>query len=239
MKHKTWHSKDDLCSNLSVVLCCPVCTDRQTCIAFPIQLFSLFEFGIIRPLLYSSSRSDNFFLTCEKPNERYPNYLQAWWLAPCSRPADPTLFAYIPAAGGTRTSSTSCAHALQDTGRYPGSRHNLYFTALGHLTLMITTRWKTAWYFQFVIKTVIPPYPPSPFTVSSIYSIYIIFPLNVITYLFSLLTFRTWHIRFILLEEKVKRAEKPYNMGFKTSVPAIPWKHYRNTITQNAIDKEL
>lgn len=79
-------------------------------------------------------------LTCEKPNERYPNYLQAWWLAPCSRPADPTLFAYIPAAGGIRTSSSSCAPALQDTKRCPGSRHTLYFTALGHLILMITTR---------------------------------------------------------------------------------------------------
>lgn len=168
MKHKTWHSKDDLCSNLSVVLCCPV-SDRQTCIALPIQLFSLFEFGIIRPLLYSSSRWDNFFdvLTCEIPNESYPNYLQAQWLAPCSRPADPTLFAYIPAAGGIRTSSTSCAHALQDTWKCPGSRHTLYFTAFGHLTLMITTRSKTGWYL-FVIKTVIPPYLPSPSTVYNI-----------------------------------------------------------------------
>lgn len=56
-----------------------------------------------------------------------------------------------------------------------------------------------------------------------------------IAYLVSLLTFRTWHINFILLEEKVKRAEKPYNMGFITSVPAISGKYCRNTTTQNAV----
>lgn len=234
MKHKAWHSKDDLCSNLSVVHSKPVLHSQSSSLVY-LNLELVDHYCTVLP------GETIFFdvLTCEKPNERYPTYLQALWLAPCSRPADPTLFASIPAAGGIRTSSTSCAHALQDTWRCPGSRHTLYFTALGHLTLMLTTTLKTAWYFQFVIKTVIPPYLPSPFTVYNIYSTYIIFPLNVITYLFSLLTSRTWHIKFILLQEKLKRAEKSYNTGFITSVPAIPWKHYRNTTTQNAVVKEV
>lgn len=45
---------------MSVVLYCPVC-DGQTHITFPIQLFRLFEFGIVKVLLYSFSRRDNIF----------------------------------------------------------------------------------------------------------------------------------------------------------------------------------
>lgn len=56
-----------------------------------------------------------------------------------------------------------------------------------------------------------------------------------IAYLVSLLSFRTWHINFILSEEKIKRAENPYNMGLITSVPAISGKYCRNTTTQNAV----
>ena len=79
-------------------------------------------------------------LTCRKPKERYPNYLQPQWLVPCTRPADLTLFAYILAAGGIRASSPSYARAHKDAWRCSGSSHIPYFTPLGHLTLMITTR---------------------------------------------------------------------------------------------------
>lgn len=164
VKHKTWHSKDDLCSNLSVVLCCPV-SDRQTWIALPIQLFSLFEFAIIRPLLYSSSRRDNFFRCSDmwKTKWKISQLFTSPVLGSMQQASRPHAVCLSTSSRRDENFSTSCAQALQDPWQCSGSRYTLYFTAFGHLTLMISTRSKPGWYL-FVIKTVIPPYLPSPST---------------------------------------------------------------------------
>lgn len=157
MKHKTLQRKGDLCSNMSVALCCPLC-DRHSYITSPIHLFSLF--GIVRTVCENRASLHSFFFfvclflsllqvkqqlysvleICRelKTNKtKKPHWPQ--WLIPCTRPADLMLFAYIAAAGGIRASFPSCVQAQKDAWRCSDSSHIPFFFPLCHLTSMITT----------------------------------------------------------------------------------------------------
>lgn len=101
--------------------------------------------------------------------------------------------------------------------------HIPYFTPFGHLPLTITTRLKKSLIFPACNKN----YNPS----NSSFSIHWIYLLNLYNlslkcanrnYLiksFSLPTFRTWHVNFLSLRGKVKRAENPKTPNFCNASP--------------------